>query len=49
MLDSAISQDSDFCVTDDATKSQIKKAFAKSLSTKKLNKKVLSEFIELVA
>ena len=49
MLDSDISQDSDFCVTDYASKSQIKKAFAKSLSTKKLNKKVLSEFIELVA
>ena len=31
-----------------ATKAQIKKAFVKSLKTKKLNKKILGEFIELV-
>ena len=30
-------------------KAQIKRAFVKSLKTKKLNKKVLGEFIELVA
>ena len=34
---------------DEATKAQIKRAFVKSLKTKKLNKKVLGEFIELVA
>ena len=36
-------------VDDEATKAQIKRAFVKSLKTKKLNKKVLGEFIELVA
>ena len=45
----ALSQDTEFEVAEDATKSQIKTAFAKSLKTKKLNKKVLGEFIELVA
>ena len=45
---SALSQDTEFEVQECATKSQIKSAFAKSLKTKKLNKKVLSEFIELV-
>ena len=46
---SALSQDSEFDVDDSATKAQIKRAFVKSLKTKKLNKKVLGEFIELVA
>jgi len=44
----ALSQDSEFEVAEDATKSQIKSAFLKSLKTKKLNKKVLSDFITLV-
>jgi len=46
---SALSQDTEFEVAEDATKSQIKSAFVKSLKTKKLNKKILSEFISLVA
>ena len=33
----------------DATKAQIKRAFNKSLKNKKMNKKILGEFIELVA
>jgi len=45
----ALSQDSEFDVAEDATKSQIKSAFVKSLKTKKLNKKLLGEFISLVA
>ena len=45
---SALSQDTEFDVKEDATKAQIKSAFAKSLKTKKLNKKVLGEFISLV-
>jgi hypothetical protein len=45
----ALSQDSEFEVAECATKSQIKLAFVKSLKTKKLNKKVLGEFISLVA
>jgi hypothetical protein len=46
---SALSQDTEFSVSEDASKSQIKNAFVKSLKTKKMNKKVLGEFIELVA
>ena len=46
---SAIDNDAEFEVEDDATKIQIKRAFAKSLKNKKMNKKILSEFIELVA
>ncbi len=45
---SALSQDCDFEVKESATKAQIKSAFVKSLKTKKLNKKVLGEFISLV-
>ena len=43
-----LSQDASFDVDEDATKSQIKSAFAKSLGKKKMNKKILSEFIELI-
>ena len=46
---SALANDSEFEVKEDATKSQIKSAFAKSLKGKKMNKKVLGEFIELIA
>lgn len=46
---SALSQESEFDVHETATKSQIKSAFAKSLKSKKMNKKILGEFIELVA
>ena len=46
---SALSNESEFEVSECATKTQIKSAFAKSLKTKKMNKKVLGEFIELVA
>jgi len=45
----ALSQDADFEVAEDATKTQIKSAFAKSLKSKKMNKKILGEFVELVA
>ena len=45
----ALSQDADFEVDEGATKAKIKSAFVKSLKTKKLNKKVLGEFISLVA
>ena len=48
MCSTTLSQDSEFDVGEDATKAQIKKAFVKSLKTKKLNKKVLGEFMELV-
>jgi hypothetical protein len=46
---SALSQEAEFDVADDASKAQIKTAFVKSLKSKKMNKKVLGEFIELVA
>ena len=45
----AMNQDTDFEVKEDATKSQIKTAFVKSLRTKKMNKRILGEFIELIA
>ena len=45
----ALAQETEFDVEEDATKAQIKRAFVKSLKTKKLNKKVLGEFISLVA
>ena len=40
---------SEFEVQNDATKSQIKSAFRKSLQKSKFNRKILSEFVELVA
>jgi hypothetical protein len=46
---SALSTDAEFEVSDDASKTQIRSAFAKSLKGKKMNKKVLGEFIELIA
>ena len=48
MSAASLSQDADFEVDDGATKAKIKSAFIKSLKTKKLNKKVLGEFISLV-
>ena len=45
----SLSQNSEFEVAEDATKSQIKTAFVKSLNSKKLNRKILSEFVELIA
>ena len=45
----ALANDTEFEVAEDATKTQIKTAFAKSLKSKKMNKKVLGEFVELVA
>ena len=44
-----LSENDDFAVNDDATKAQIKRAFVKSLKTKKMNKKILGAFVELVA
>ena len=49
MASSALGNDGEFVVKEDATKAEIKRAFAKSLKGKKMNKKILSEFIELVA
>ena len=46
---SALNSDSSFEVNEDATKAQIKSAFKKSLSAKKMNKKILGEFISLIA
>ena len=45
----ALAQNTEFEVAEDATKTQIKSAFVKSLKSKKMNKKILGEFIELVA
>jgi len=46
---SSLSQESEFKVEEDASKAQIRNAFKKSLTAKKTNKKILSQFIELVA
>ena len=46
---SSLAQDTEFDVADDATKAQIKSAFVKSLKTKKLNKKVLGEFVSIIS
>ena len=48
MSSSTLAQESEFEVSEDATKTQIKSAFVKSLKTKKLNKKILGEFVELI-
>jgi ribosomal protein L23 len=45
---SALSNDVEFEVNEDATKTQIKSAFAKSLKNKKMNKKILGEFVQLI-
>ena len=44
----ALSSDDEFEVESDATKAQIKRAFFKSLKGKKMNKKILGEFVDLV-
>ena len=44
-----LNTDAEFDPIHDATKAQIKRDFIKSLKGKKMNKKILSEFIELVA
>ena len=49
MSSNALSQDNEFEVVENATKTQIKSAFTKSLKTKKMNKKILSEFVSLIA
>ena len=46
---SALSNEVGFEVAGDATKTQIKSAFAKSLKSKKMNKKILGEFVQLIA
>ena len=45
----ALSSNSEFDVDEGATKAKIKSAFAKSLKSKKMNKRVLGEFIELIS
>ena len=45
----SLNNDSQFDVEEGATKAKIKSAFIKSLKTKKLNKKVLNEFVELIS
>ena len=45
----ALANESEFDVDDDASKAQIKKSLMKSLKNKKMNKKILNEFVSLVA
>ena len=49
MSSAVMSNDTEFEVKEDAKKSDIKRAFTKSLKNKKMNKKVLSDFMELIA
>ena len=49
MSSTMISNEVEFEVADNASKSTIRSAFKKSLKTKKMNKRFLSEFVELVA
>ena len=49
VADSAINQSTDFEVDDDASKAKIKSAFSKSLKGKKNNKKILGDFITMIA
>ena len=46
---SNLNNDTEFEVKEDATKAQIKSAFTKSLRGKKMNKKVLGEFMSYIA
>ena len=46
---SSLAQEEEFSVPENATKAQIKSAFTKVLSKKKTNKKLLSNFIAMVA
>lgn len=45
----SLANQSEFEVDEDASKYQIKKSFMKSLKNKKMNKKILNEFVDLVA
>ena len=49
MSSTALSNNAEFDVDEGASKAKIKSAFVKSLKGKKMNKKVLGEFIELIA
>ncbi len=44
-----LTSESEFEVSEDASKTQIKKSFMKSLKNKKMNKKILNEFVGLIA
>ena len=46
---SSLSNSTEFAVNAGASKATIKNAFKKSLSSKKMNKRILNEFISLVA
>ena len=49
LASNALSNDTEFVVGNDASKAQIRSAFKKYLNSKKLNKKVLNEFVQLIA
>lgn len=49
LLSSSLSQDEEFSVPENATKAQIKSSFSKMLGKKKTNKKLLGNFISLIA
>ena len=49
MASGALDNDAEFEVEEGANKTQIKRAFTKSLKSKKMNKKILTSFIDRIA
>jgi hypothetical protein len=49
MLDTSLNNDTEFEVDEGASKSKIRSAFAKNLKAKSLNRKVLSQFVDLIS
>lgn len=45
----SLNSNSDFQVSEDASVTEIRNAFKKSLQSKKMNKKILSQFVDLIA
>ena len=49
MLTSALSNETEFSVEEGASKAKIKSAFVKNLNSKSLNRKVLSQFVDIIS
>ena len=49
MLTSALSNETEFNVEEGASKAKIKSAFVKNLNSKSLNRKVLSQFVDIIS
>jgi hypothetical protein len=49
MLTSGLSNETEFDVEEGASKAKIKSAFVKNLNSKSLNRKVLSQFVDIIS